>query len=385
MCYSKVGGFMTVGIICEYNPFHFGHLYHLESIKKMYPNASIVLVMSGWITERGDLALIDKWKRTEIALIYGVDLVVELPFKFIQSADWFAKGAVAILNKLNCDKLVFGSESNDLNLLTDLANIQLNNKEYDDLVKKYLNEGLNYPTAMSKALEHICGNTVSTPNDLLGLSYVKEIIKNKYNIEPITIKRNSDFNSKEIEGIITSATSIRELIKNNKDFNNYIPKEEYEYLKSSIFIDDYFDYLKYKIISCDDLTIYQGIDIPLHNRIKKYIDSSNTLEELINNIKTKRYTYNRIKRMLTFILLSLEKKEFNSLELDYIRLLGFNDSGKQILNNIKKSIDIPILTKFDPKYLYTDLKINNILSLNKKIKNKKEFREKEYKKSPIKL
>ena len=238
---------------------------------------------------------------------------------------------------------------------------------------------------MSKALEHICGNTVSTPNDLLGLSYVKEIIKNKYNIEPITIKRNSDFNSKEIEGIITSATSIRELIKNNKDFNNYIPKEEYEYLKSSIFIDDYFDYLKYKIISCDDLTIYQGIDIPLHNRIKKYIDSSNTLEELINNIKTKRYTYNRIKRMLTFILLSLEKKEFNNLELDYIRLLGFNDSGKQILNNIKKSIDIPILTKFDPKYLYTDLKINNILSLNKKIKNKKEFREKEYKKSPIKL
>ena len=223
---------MNIGIICEYNPFHYGHLYHLNEIKRMYPNSNIILVLSGWITERGDLSLIDKFKKTDIALHYGVDLVVELPFKYIQSADYFAKGAISILNKLNCDKIVFGSESNNVDELIDLASIQLNNKKYDKLVKEYLDEGINYPTAMSKALKTISNKTVDTPNDILGLCYIKEISKNNYNIKPITIKRNNDYNSKIIEGKITSATSIRELIKNKKRFKKYIPSYSYKYLKT---------------------------------------------------------------------------------------------------------------------------------------------------------
>ena len=374
---------MNIGIICEYNPFHYGHLYHLNKIKEMYPDSNIILVLSGWITERGDLSLIDKFKKADIALHYGVNLVVELPFKYIQSADYFAMGAIKILNELKCDTIVFGSESNNIDELINLANIQIHNKKYDKLVKEYLDSGINYPTAMSKALKTISGKTVDTPNDILGLCYVKEIIKNNYNIKPITIKRDSDFNSKIIEGKITSASSIRELIKNKKRFKKYVPSYSYKYLKNSIFIDDYFDYLKYKIISCNNLTIYQGIDENIQNRIYKYINYSNNLEELLNNLKTKRYTYNRLKRILTYILLSITKEDCNNLDLKYIRILGFDKKGKGYLNKIKKDINITLLTTFDNKYLNKDLQINNILSLNNKIKNKKTFIEKEYKEKPI--
>ena len=374
---------MNIGIVCEYNPFHYGHLHHLNEIKKMYPNSNIILVLSGWITERGDLSLIDKFKKTDIALNYGVDLVVELPFKYIQSADYFAMGAVKILNELKCDTIVFGSESNNVDELISLAHIQLNNRKYDSLVKKYLEEGINYPTAMSKALKTISGKTVDTPNDILGLCYVKEIIKNNYNIKPVTIKRNSDFNSKTIEGKITSASSIRELIKNNKRFKKYVPSYSYKYLKNCIFIDDYFDYLKYKIISTNDLTIYQGIDENIENRIRKFINSSNSLEELLSKIKTKRYTYNRLKRILTFILFSITKEDCSNLELGHIRILGFNKKGKELLNKIKKDISVPVLTNYENKHLNKDLNVNTIISLNKKIKDKISFIEKEYKEKPI--
>ena len=374
---------MNIGIICEYNPFHYGHLYHLNKIKETYPDSNIILVMSGWITERGDLSLIDKFKKADIALNYGVDLVVELPFKYIQSADFFAKGAIEILNKLECNAIVFGSESNNINELIELASIQLNDKNYNNLVKKYVDQGINYPTALSRALKTIAGKTINTPNDLLGLSYVKEIIKNNYNIKPITIKRNGNYNSKIIEGKITSSTSIRELLKNKKNIKKYVPKYSYKYLNNPIFIENYFYYLKYKIISTDDLTIYQGIDTNIENRIKKYINISNTLDELLGLIKTKRYTYNRLKRALTYILLSITKEDCNNLKLEYIRVLGFNNNGKKILNKIKKNINIPILTNYNSKYLNKDLQINTIISLNKKIKDKNSFIEKEYKQKPI--
>lgn len=374
---------MNIGIICEYNPFHYGHLYHLKKIKETFPNSNIILVMSGWITERGELSVMDKFKKTDIALNYGVNIVVELPFKFIQSADYFAKGAIEILNKLKCDTIVFGSESNNIDELINLANIQLYNKEYNSLVKKYMEEGINYPTALSKSLKTISGTTVNSPNDLLGLSYVKEIIRNNYNIKPFTIKRNSNYNSKEIEGKITSATSIRELLKKGKNTKKYVPKLTYKYLDNPIFVDDYFDYLKYKIISSSDLTIYQSIDDNISNRIKKFINEANTLDELLSLIKTKRYTYNRLKRSLTYILLEITKNDCNNLDLEYIRILGFDKIGAYYLNKIKKDIDIPILTNYQDKYLNKDLKINTIISLNKKINDKKNFIEKEFKQKPI--
>lgn len=373
---------MTIGIICEYNPFHYGHLLHLKKIKEMYKDANIILAMSGWITQRGDLSLIDKFSKTEIALEYGVDLVVEIPFKFIQSADYFAKGAIKILNLLGCDKIVFGSESNNADDLKEMAQIQLNNSEYNNIIKNSINSKENYPTILSNALFSLTGKTINTPNDLLGLCYTREIIENNYNIDIVTIKRKNNYNSLKLEGKITSATSIREQLKKKKSIKKYIPHIVEKKLKNVIFLEDYFDFLKYKIIT-SDITDIQGIDTNLSNRIKKYITNSNNLEELINSVKSKKYTYNRIKRSLTFILLSITKDNFNNLELEYLRILGFNNNGKELLNKVKKSITIPLITNYDKKYLSKDLNITTILSLNKKIKDKKVFIEKEYKQKPI--
>ena len=219
---------MAIGIICEYNPFHNGHLYHLNKIKELYKDEEIILILSGNFTQRGIPSIIEKYDKASIALSYGVDIVVELPFNFsTQSSDFFAKGSLQLLNKLKCNKLVFGSESNNIELLKDLVNIQLNNNEYNTLVKEELDKGINYPTAMSNALKKITNKTVSEANDLLALSYIKEIVKNNYLIEPISIQRTNNYNSKELTGNIDSATAIREAIKNNKDISKSLPKESY--------------------------------------------------------------------------------------------------------------------------------------------------------------
>jgi predicted nucleotidyltransferase len=358
---------MAVGIICEYNPFHNGHIYHLERVKEIAKDEPVVLVMSGNFTQRGNLSIIEKYDKARIALEYGVDLVVELPFQFAtESSDYFAKGAIKLLNELKCKKLVFGSESNNVDELVNLANIQLNNKEYEKLVKDELDKGINYPTAMSNALKIITNSTVNTPNDLLGLSYIKEIIKNKYDIKPITIKRTNDYNSKIVEGNITSATSIREAIKNKEDISTTLPKEALKYI---IDIDEnkYFELLKYKIISDKDLSIYQTVDEGLDNKLVKEINNSKNLDELIDNIKSKRYTYNKITRMFTHIICSLTKEENKKYnDISFINVLGFSEKGKKYLNSIKKDINIPIVTNINKNnidLLNIELRVDNIYNL----------------------
>ena len=352
---------MTIGIICEYNPFHNGHIYHLKKIKKKYPNSLIILVMSGNITQRGDVSIINKWDKTEIALKYGVDLVVELPFIYAaQSADMFAKGAMQILNELKVNMIVFGSEMNDKERLINLAKISLS-KSYENNLVKYLKKN-SYAIASAKALQDLSKVNLNTPNDILGLCYIKEIIKNNYHIEIDTIKRTNDYHSTKLEDI-ASATSIRNAIKLNKDISKYVPLETIEKINSKFFLDNYFHFIKYKIISCDDLTIYNDIDEKLASRLKKYILTSNSLEEYINYIKSKNYTFNRIKRILVYILVDFKK--FDNKNINYIRILGFNKKGQKHLNKIKKDINLPVITNYSNSngLLTIDNKINSILSL----------------------
>lgn len=348
----------NIGIICEYNPFHNGHLYHINKIKEMFKDSTLILVMSGNFTQRGIPSILNKKEKTLIAKEYGIDLIVELPFIYAtESADIFANAAITILNQLKVDYIVFGSESNDIENLINIANIQLNDKEFDKKVKNYLSEGINYPTAISKALKDKV-NIVNTPNDLLAISYIKSIIKNNYTIKPISIQRTNDFHSKELENNIVSATAIREALYNNKDISNYVPKEVSKLLKNKSNI-DYFNYLKYKIISeGTNIKKYLTVDEGIENRILKVIDSCNTLEELIKKVKTKRYTYNKLSRMFIHILCSLTKEEvIKNKDIKYIRLLGFNDKGRKYLNKIKKDINIPLITT--PKYYNELLAIEN--------------------------
>lgn len=336
-----------IGIIAEYNPMHLGHIYQIEKIKEQIPNSIIIVITNSCFTERGEISIINKWDKTNICLNNNIDIVVELPFAFAtQSADIFAKGALEILNNLNIDTLAFGSESNNLAKLEQIVDTQLNNPIYDKKVKTYLKEGINYPTAMSKALNDILGYTITEPNDLLGISYIKEIKKNNYLITPFLIKRIGDYHEKEIKNNIISASLIRTLFINNKDITQFIPKNTLNHLYKNISNETYFPYLKYKIISTKDLSIYQTVEEGIENRIKKAIHHSNSWQELVENIKTKRYTYNKINRMLLHILTSFTKEEAKNITIDYIRILGFNQNGKNYLNKIKKNSDVPCITSY---------------------------------------
>lgn len=371
-----------IGIICEYNPFHNGHIYHLEKIKEMYNDSLIILVMSSSFTERGELSILNKWEKTEIALKYGVDLVIELPFEFAsQSADIFARGAVTLLKDLQVDTIVFGSESNNRDELIEIANLQLNNKDYDNKVKEYLDKGENYPSSMARAIKDMGLNEINLPNDILGLSYTKEIIKQNANIEIVTIKRTNDYHNKELNNSIVSASAIRNNL-NNKDIINYVPSITYNYLKEKVVNNNYFLLLKYKIISEQEgISKYQTVDEGIHNRILKYIEEVNSMEELILKIKTKRYTYNKLNRMFTHILCGFTKEEAKNIGIKYIRVLGFSNLGLSHLNKIKKSSSIPIITNLKKEYsslLSLELRVDKIYNLITNDKNNS------YLKGPIK-
>ena len=372
----------VIGIIAEYNPFHNGHLYQINKIKEMYPESILIGVVSSSFTQRGDISILNKWDKTKIALDKGLDLVIELPFVYAtQSSDIFAKGAVEILNKLKIDILVCGTESENISKLQFLADLQLNNKEYENKVKEYLNTGLNYPTSLNKALIELSGIKVDTPNDLLALSYIKEIKRNNYNIEVINIKRTTSYHGEEIQNNITSASNIRKLYLEGKDISKLIPYNSNILYK--INMNNYFNYLKYKIITEEsNLNKYQTVDEGIENRIIKEINNSNSYEELIQNIKTKRYTYNKISRMLLHILTNFTKEENKDINIDYIRLLGFTTSGKKYLNKIKKNLNVPIITRYKKgisRVLDIELRITKVYDI---ITKNNEI-DKEYKNKPI--
>ncbi len=337
----------AIGIIAEYNPFHNGHLYHLEKIKEMYPDYTIVVVMNGNFTERGEVTIIDKWKRSDIALELGIDLVIELPFPFsTQSADYYAYGAITLLEKLGVEKVIFGSESDSIEDLKLIAETQLNNDEFDKLVKIYCKLGNNYPTALSLALEDLIDKKITTPNDLLGISYIKAILKNNYKIIPESIKRTNNYHDKELDNEIVSASAIRESLRNNKSVENQVPVNTLNRLNNLHYMDMYFNILKYKIITEDNLEIYQTVETGMNKKLKEAIGKANTYDELIKSIKSKKDTYNKISRMLLHILCNFTKEQANSFkDITYIRILGFNKTGRDYLNSIKKDIDIPIISK----------------------------------------
>lgn len=338
----------AIGIIAEYNPFTNGHKYHIDKIKEKYKDYTIITVMTGNFTQRGEPSIIDKWKRCEIALKLGIDLVIELPFPFAtESADIFAYGAVTLLEHLQVEKIIFGSESDNVKDLELIAKTQVNNEDFEKLVKIYSKLGNNYPTAISNAIYDLTNKKITTPNDLLGISYIKEILKNNYKLKYETIKRTNNYHEKEE---ISSASSIRESLKDKQieKIKDYIPEMEIDYLQSLHYFNDYFDILKYKIITEKDLSIYQTVDEGIDNTLKKEINKSKNIQELINNIKSKRYTYNKISRILNHILCNFTKEKKKEMsKITYIRILGLNNKGRSYLNKIKKDIEIPIISKIE--------------------------------------
>lgn len=371
-----------VGIICEYNPFHNGHLYHINKVKEMFPDLNIVLVMSGNFLQRGDVSVIDKWDKTKLALHYGVSLVVELPFVFsTQGADFFAHGAIQILDSLGVSKIVFGSECDDVRLLKRLADIQVNNKDYNNLVIDYLKNGFNYPTSMSLALKDLGNDFVDTPNDILGLCYIKEIMLQNSNIEVFSIKRTSDFHNDNLNSIC-SASAIRKAIKSNMDISDYVPSMCISYI-NNIFTDDLFNFFKYRVMT-SDISNIQTVDDAIVPRILRYINCS-SMDEFINCVKNKRYTYNRIKRMIIHILCNFTKEEAKlNTDIHYIRVLGFDNDGKKYLNSIKKDCCVPIISNFSSiKDIMLDIEYRSTCVYSLLFSNGIDIIQGEYKNKPV--
>ena len=358
----------TIGIIAEYNPFHNGHLYQINKIKEKYPDSIIIVCLTASFTQRGEISILNKWEKTQIALQNNVDIVIELPYIYaVQSSDIFAESSLKLLNELKIDELCFGSENNNLNDLIKCAKTELYNEEFDIKVKEYMQEGISYPTALNCALKDLINIEILEPNDLLALSYLKSIYKNNYNIKPFIIKRTNNYHDLESNENIISASNIRNKIKNDIDIKNNVPLATYQILKNKTIQNKYFDYLKYKIISEQNLDKYVDVEEGINNRIKKYIYSSSSLEELIQNIKTKRYTYNKISRMLNHILCSFTKDENSLLKTpEYIRILGFSNNGQKHLNSIKSTLNLPILNVYDTtkyKSLEIEKRVTDIYSI----------------------
>lgn len=373
----------SVGIIAEYNPLHNGHLYQIQEIKKKYPEDTIVIAMSGNFTQRGEPAIIDKWSRAKLAISAGADLVVEIPYHFAtQSADYFSYAGITLLEQLKVEQLIFGSESNNIDDLTEIAKAELQNNQFDKLVKIYSKFGYNYPTALALSLKDLTGKIIDTPNDILGITYIKTILKYNYNIKPNSIKRTNDYNSKEIKGTISSATSIRENISNLEKIKKTVPKETFNILSKEIIHkkEDYFNFLKYKIITENNLEQYHLVSKDLAVRLKKEILFVNSYEELIQRVKSKHQTYSKISRALLQILCNYTKQQAQkNQKLEYIRLLAFNDKGKDYLNTIKKDLTLPLISKISKnKNEMLELELNTTKIYTLPYKNNEQNYKKEY-------
>lgn len=389
----------VLGIICEYNPFHNGHLYQLEEAKKACNADFTIAVMSGNFTQRGDVALFDKWTRAEMALKNGVDLVIELPTVYaISSAENFADGAIKILNSLGIiDYVCFGSESGDINLLDKIASILYNEpKEFSNLINMQLKSGLSYPKARELAISSFFRGSkkyteaLESPNNILAIEYLKALKRQKSHIVPITIKRiNSDYNSNSVKNNFASATAIRQRLQENKNIHRLVPFETYETIENKLkkkdFLTDLSVFEKEIIYTLRRMTLKEIENLPdvnegLENKIKFASSNFTTLDKIIENIKSKRYTQTRIQRILLYALLGITKKDMNIAKktIPYIRVLGFNKHGKKIIsaiatNNPKSKIIISLKKFLDSnpdnsskQLLSKDILATNIYTLGLK-------------------
>ncbi len=350
----------VLGIIAEYNPFHNGHLYQLHKSIELVNAKRTVLILSGNFVQRGDCALIDKWKRTEMALKNGVDLVIELPVLYsISSAENFASGAIKILNSLKVvNYLSFGSECGSIETLLKFANVLSSEPpEFKALLQHELSKGISFPKARENALLLYLNdirkysNILNCPNNTLGIEYLKALKNNNCKIQPITIKRQSnDYNSLDDNIEFASASDVREMVYSN-DYDNLfssMPQSSYEILMEALrcgeFVTGLQDFEKeiiflLRCMPIDSIANLPSVSEGLENAIKEAACNCNSLEELIDNVKSKRFTRTRIQRILLYALLGYTKEDMDFVQdnVPYIRVLGFTEAGKSLLSTISKS------------------------------------------------
>lgn len=400
----------AVGIIVEYNPFHNGHLYHIQKAKELTDADTVVAVMSGPFLQRGEPAIVSKWLRTEMALENGVDIVIELPYIFAtQHAEIFAKGAVALLESLKCDYLCFGSESGDLDSFIDTYQLLNENRpSLDVLIKRFVQLGNSYAKSMFLAFEELIKNEqkkyldLSKPNNILGLEYVKAVCSTNSNIKLVTIPRkNANYHDEHFTSdTIASATSIRKelftMTHTTDCIQSYVPlatshllNKYYEEYSIYHHWENYWPFLKFRLlqISREDLKNIYEVEEGLENRLLSYVKKAHSFEHFLSLVKTKRYTWTRLQRLCLHILTNTNKQDIrNNLTPSYIRLLGSTSSGRLYLKEKKKIFTLPIVSKlsaFDNTAIQMDIKAASVYALGVPLQHQQNLLDAEYRQPPI--
>ncbi|MDQ0482778.1 nucleotidyltransferase [Guptibacillus hwajinpoensis] len=400
----------TAGVIVEYNPFHNGHLYHLNETRKVTGADVVVAVMSGSFLQRGEPAFVDKWSRTRMALQNGVDIVIELPYVYAtQKAEIFAKGAISLLSSIGVDELCFGSESGSIHEIQNtVAFVDSHEKEYNERIKYFMSEGNSYPKATSLAFQSLQGHEdvldLSQPNNILGFQYVRAIHAQNVPIRPTTILRTkAGYHDQELTDTkIASATGIRnELLSKGSPLESiqaYVPEPTYNELQQ--YKETYstfhgwhklYHLLRYKLLTASPVklaSIYEAEE-GLENRLITMAKTAPTFQDFMVAVKTKRYTWTRIQRFALHILTETTKEEMRPALEDrapYLRLLGMSGIGRSYLNEIKNSLPVPLVSninQFNHPFLTTERRVNQVYALGFTGKHQEEFLMKEYKTSPI--
>ena len=349
----------TLGIIAEYNPFHNGHMYHLQKAKEESGAQYTICVMSGNFVQRGTTSIINKWKKAELALQNGIDLVIELPTIYsVSSAENFAQGAIKLLESLGIvDGISFGTETSDYGALNNIATILSDEpKVYKNLLNKELKKGLSFPKARENALMLYLNDNkryvdiLHSPNNILAIEYLKSLKKIKSTIQPIPVKREKVYyNDNKIVDDFASATAIRAMLKNKQfgDIRKVVPDVTYEVLRKESELENIVlnlsSYEKELIYTLRKMTVKEIEDLPdvtegLEHSIKNAVSMSNDINHILDVIKSKRYTQTRLQRILIYALLGITKKDvIASRKVNpYIRVLGFNEKGRDLISRINK-------------------------------------------------
>lgn len=332
------------GIVCEYNPFHNGHAYHIEETRKNGAT-HIVCIMSGNFVQRGDLAVLDKFTRAELAVRSGADLVIELPVAYcLSSAEIFARGAVYLLDSLGCvDEISFGSECGDMCKIISAMNIA-DEVSKTEAVRMFREYGYTYPRAVSEILREIdkeAAEIISEPNNILAVEYLRALQYFKSDIKPFTIKRSGALHdSKETSQEFASASYIREHLESARKF---VPEIWADALESDTADMKYLERaVLYKIRTADDEEIWEISDSRgLDKRI--YGNTAQSLDELFESVKSKNCTMAKVKRVILSLLIGIKGNDVAGFP-SYARVLAFNGRGKEVLSLTKKTKKIPVGT-----------------------------------------
>lgn len=375
----------VIGVVAEYNPFHNGHYYHLQATKEITGAEYCVAVISGNFTQRGDTSIVNKWAKAYMAICGGADLVIELPTVYsISSAENFASGAVKILDNLKVvDAISFGAEANDLATLNNIANVLYEEpKAYTNILSHELKKGISYPAARENALMMYLNdikryaNTLSSPNNILAIEYLKALKIQKSKLEPIMIRRKKVYyNDNKIVDDFASATAIRKLLQDGEYANlrKVIPRSSYTIIgqesRKGGMVLSLSKYEKEIIYTLRKMTVEEIAELPdvsegLQFAIKNAANEANNLKDLISNIKSKRYTQTRIQRILLYALLGIDKKlmENSRKVVPYVRVLGFTQKGKSLLSEIsRRNPKLNIITSLK-KYMNQNQNKNKVLA-----------------------